>query len=130
HDIKHGFRNVFGSEKALSYAEMGKVYKDASMIYENKSSHSHSLNINYNGTHSHSLEITSAGSHSHNLNINSKGSHSHNLDINSNGNHSHTISINNSSASLGNPVTSSLEKIRHGNETRTKNLALIYCIKY
>ena len=82
------------------------------------------------GAHSHNLLIKHAGSHSHNLNINSTGSHSHNLDINSSSNHSHTISINDSSASLGNPANSGLEKIRHGNETRTKNLALIYCIKY
>ena len=82
------------------------------------------------GNHSHFFSTNNAGSHSHNLNINSTGSHSHNLNINSSGNHSHTISINDSSASLGNPINSGLEKIRHGNETRTKNLALIYCIKY
>ncbi|MEB3181403.1 MAG: hypothetical protein VKL59_20560 [Nostocaceae cyanobacterium] len=72
----------------------------------------------------------SIGSHSHSLLMNSAGSHWHHININSAGSHSHTVSTNNSSAILGNPVRSGSGDVRHGNETRSKNLALIYCIKY
>lgn len=74
--------------------------------------------------------LGSAGSHTHSLDIDYDGSHSHRLSINSAGSHSHTVSTNNSSASLGNPVSSGSGDIRHGNETRTKNVALMFCIKY
>ncbi len=56
--------------------------------------------------------------------------HYHNIEINSAGYHSHTVSINNSFASLGNPASSDFGEPRHGYETRAKNVALIYCIKY
>ena len=70
-------------------------------------------------------ECDSAGYHSHSLSINSADSHTHSVTVNSTGSHSHSISINNGQANLSNPTNA-----RHGSETRVKNLALIYCIKY
>ncbi|HAO13581.1 MAG TPA: hypothetical protein DCQ51_21050 [Planktothrix sp. UBA8407] len=77
------------------------------------------------GSHSHTLSISSAGSHSHTLSISSADNHTHKLDIDSAGSHSHSVSINNGQANLSNPTNA-----RHGSETRVKNIALIYCIKY
>ncbi|NES17593.1 MAG: hypothetical protein F6K41_01230 [Symploca sp. SIO3E6] len=68
------------------------------------------------------------GRHYHNLNINHSGSHSHDLSINSAGEHSHTVSTNTAYASLGSPVSFGNSEINCGSETRTKNLALMYCI--
>ncbi|OQW89014.1 MAG: hypothetical protein BWK78_07795 [Thiotrichaceae bacterium IS1] len=67
----------------------------------------------------------SAGSHTHSFSTNSADSHSHSVDVTSAGSHSHSVSINNGQASLGNPTNA-----RHGNETRPKNVALLFCIKY
>jgi Microcystin-dependent protein len=57
-------------------------------------------------------------------------SHSHNLSMSTDGKHSHKVNINNASASIGNPVNSTGGEVRQGNETRSKNVALMYCIKY
>ncbi len=65
------------------------------------------------------------GSHTHSFSTDSAGSHSHGVDVSSAGSHSHSVSINNGQASLGNPTNA-----RHGNETRPKNVALLFCIKY
>jgi len=67
----------------------------------------------------------SADSHAHSLSINSDGSHSHSVNLNSAGSHSHSVTINTEQANLSNPTNA-----RHGSETRVKNIALIYCIKY
>lgn len=67
----------------------------------------------YDGSHSHSFSTSSAGSHSHSVNVSSAGSHSH------------SVSINNGHAHLSDPINA-----RHGNETRPKNVALLFCIKY
>lgn len=67
----------------------------------------------------------SAGYHSHSISINSADSHTHGVSVNSAGSHNHSVSINNGQANLSNPTNA-----RHGSETRVKNLALIYCIKY
>jgi len=69
--------------------------------------------------------IYESGDHSHALDINSSGSHSHDLYVSPAGSHSHSVSINNGQANLSNPTNA-----RHGSETRVKNIALIYCIKY
>jgi len=66
-----------------------------------------------------------AGSHTHSFSTDSAGSHSHSVDVSSADSHSHSVSINNGQASLGNPTNA-----RHGNETRPKNVALLFCIKY
>ena len=66
-----------------------------------------------------------SGFHRHSISTDSAGSHSHSVDISSAGSHSHSVSINNGQANLSNPTNA-----RHGSETRVKNIALIYCIKY
>lgn len=58
-------------------------------------------NTDYTGDHSHSLNIENAGKHRHDLNIENAGNHTHNLNINNTG----------------------------GNETRPRNVALMFCIK-
>lgn len=110
--------------------------------------HSHNANTGDAGSHSHSGNTDNAGSHVHPLNftghnvgsgnannevgfevndktndfftittgpdMDSAGSHSHNLNIDSAGSHSHAITV--SSAGSG--------------QTRPKNIALIFIIKY
>lgn len=81
------------------------------------------------GEHSHEVSINYSGSHKHNLIVDSSGNHSHSVVVNPSGTHSHSVSIQSASASLGNPIGSNGQSIRHGNETRPRNLALLYCIK-
>jgi microcystin-dependent protein len=67
----------------------------------------------------------SGGQHSHGLKINDSGCHDHPFNTNDAGTHVHTISTDTKYISLSNPTNA-----RHGSETRVKNIALIYCIKY
>ncbi|KAA0983767.1 phage tail protein [Pseudomonas sp. ANT_J28] len=55
-----------------------------------------------------------SGAHSHNIGMGTAGGHSHNVGISTAGGHSHAITI----AAAG------------GAETRPKNMALLFCIKY
>lgn len=64
----------------------------------------------YNGNVLNAL----AGNHNHSVSVGNAGSHTHSLNIQSSGSHSHTVSITNSG----------------GNETRPRNMAVLYCIKY
>jgi microcystin-dependent protein len=72
-----------------------------------------------------SIQTHHAGTHNHSVEINSVDPHFHNISIDSTGSHSHSVNINDGTTNLGNPI-----KARHGSETRVKNIALIYCIKY
>jgi microcystin-dependent protein len=103
----------------------------ASLIYGHSTSASWSASLcNYNGEHTHSFSTSSSGSHLHTIRIQEVDSHSHDVFINSDGGHMHQVSTQTASASLGNPVSYNGSSITHGNETRPKNLALLYCIKY
>lgn len=66
------------------------------------------------GTHSHNVGIGEAGNHAHNVGIQAAGIHGHNVGIGGAGNHTHALTV----AAAG------------GTETRPKNLALLFCIKY
>lgn len=101
-------------------------------------SHSHSGTTNTTGSHKHTGSTDTTGEHSHTytrsnyVNDNSgpnglgadgemtsyetdkKGNHSHSLSVDNAGNHSHSLNI----SSAG------------GAETRPRNIALLYCIKY
>ncbi|WJV21651.1 MULTISPECIES: phage tail-collar fiber domain-containing protein [Pseudomonas] len=55
-----------------------------------------------------------AGAHAHNVGIGAAGAHGHNVGIGGGGNHTHAITVN----------------ATGGNETRPKNLSLLFCIKY
>jgi len=110
-------KKIFGSSSsssvfALLYGLAESIHDNAKYVYEN-------------GLHSHYFLTNGAGSHSHTLSISSADNHTHKLDIDSAGSHSHSVSINNGQANLSNPTNA-----RHGSETRVKNIALIYCIKY
>ncbi len=72
----------------------------------------------------------SNGSHTHSLLTDSAGSHYHSLEINSAGSHSHSFSIASASANLGLPSRLSHGEPRFGDETRPRNVALLFCIKY
>lgn len=115
---KHDLRLHFGV-KLWDYfsglrdsSEMGKEFNSASQMLES-------------GSHYHNISTDSAGYHSHTLSTSSADNHTHKLDIDSADSHSHSVSINNGQANLSNPTNA-----RHGSETRVKNIALIYCIKY
>lgn len=103
---------------------------------ESFKSHSHSASSSTSGIHSHLGSANSSGSHSHSfprgtddgvnqgvqtgtavggsITSSSNGGHSHSLSINSSGSHSHTITVDASG----------------GSETRPRNVALMFCIKY
>lgn len=136
--------------------KFGSYQDDQMQSHTHKDSgHSHSSSVSSNGSHYHDTSINTKRSFSfqHNneepisgflqyFNNYKNSDHRYssfgkpyslnviNLSIHSAGTHSHTVSINNSSASLGNPTSSNFGEPRHGHETRTKNVALIYCIKY
>ncbi|WWL45989.1 phage tail protein [Pseudomonas parakoreensis] len=59
-------------------------------------------------------ETSWAGAHQHNVLMNAAGNHAHNVGIGAGGAHTHGVTV----AAAG------------GTETRPKNLALFYCIKY
>jgi microcystin-dependent protein len=59
-------------------------------------------------------ETSWAGNHAHNVGIGAAGNHAHNVGIGAGGNHTHALTV----AAAG------------GTETRAKNLALLFCIKY
>lgn len=68
----------------------------------------------WGGSHSHNVGIGEAGNHAHNVGIQAAGAHGHNVGIGGAGNHTHALTV----AAAG------------GTETRPKNLALLFCIKY
>lgn len=77
-------------------------------------SHSHSVTVNSDGAHSHTLSIDSGGAHTHTLSIDSGGAHTHTITMDAVAAHTHTITV----ASTG------------GAETRPRNVAELFCIKY
>lgn len=102
-------------------------------------SHGHTGSTSNAGTHSHSGSTDTTGAHTHELELNrwgdprnnhayagssvssssthftkSAGSHSHSLSIDSGGSHTHSVTVDSSG----------------GNETRPRNVAMMYCIKY
>ena len=103
-------------------------------------SHGHTGSTNTTGLHGHTGSTNTTGEHSHkvkegdNMPIGSgltsgddftgivtyqsdttlAGNHSHSISLNSAGNHSHILNINNTG----------------GSETRPRNVAMLYCIKY
>ena len=68
----------------------------------------------WGGSHSHNVGIGEAGNHAHNVGIGAAGVHGHTVGIGGAGNHTHALTV----AAAG------------GTETRPKNLALLFCIKY
>lgn len=58
--------------------------------------------------------VDDAGSHTHSLTTNTTGSHSHSVSVTSAGSHAHNFTTNNTGSA----------------ETRPRNVALLYCIKY
>ena len=106
----------------------------------NAGHHAHSGSTNTAGNHSHSTSLAKGaytdnregagglpglndtkswgtstnGAHSHSVNINGNGAHIHSVTVNSGGKHSHTVTVNSSG----------------GAESRPRNIALLYCIKY
>jgi microcystin-dependent protein len=103
-------------------------------------SHTHTGSTGAGGDHTHTASTNTAGNHSHgysapnsyqqdttnspangkratsnaNLNTSAAGDHSHTVTIGAAGNHSHTVTIG----------------AEGGTETRPKNIALLYCIKF
>lgn len=101
-------------------------------------SHDHTGSTSNSGEHTHSGSTSSAGAHTHKYqrhlasrygvgidgewgqnkypeyDTSSAGNHTHKMNLNDAGNHSHNVYINN----------------RGGSETRPRNIALLYCIKY
>lgn len=66
------------------------------------------------GAHSHHIDVYPAGNHYHSFNTSWAGNHSHSVSINSAGNHNHSFST----------------SYTGGGETRPRNVAMMFCIKY
>ena len=60
------------------------------------------MRTDYQGNHAHNVGIGAAGQHAHNVGVSGGGAHTHAVTVAANG----------------------------GTETRPKNMALYYCIKY
>lgn len=109
-------------------------------------SHSHSISINSAGIHSHRAYVPAwdGGSYAggqgwpnnHNHNAFKSTDRGRNLLIKSGamtnaGNHSHGAAVNSKTINIaGNANLSDPTNSSHGKETRPRNLALMYCIKY
>ncbi|MBV4466605.1 phage tail protein [Pseudomonas sp. SWRI79] len=67
-----------------------------------------------NGANGYASPTDWGGSHSHNVGIGAAGNHAHNVGVGGGGNHTHALTV----TATG------------GAETRPKNVALLFCIKY
>lgn len=153
---KHDTNREFGSfqgDQIQSHKHLDSGHNHSCSV-SSDGEHEHSGSISHSGEYTHTFETYKASSsftdnyayalfdqryirnkfisdlsigHNYDLKIES---HSHNLSINTDGKHSHKVNINNASAAIGNPVNSTGGEVRQGNETRSKNVALMYCIKY
>ena len=153
---KHDTNREFGSfqgDQIQSHKHLDSGHNHSCSV-SSDGEHEHSGSISHSGEYTHTFKTYKA-SHSFgfggdyvyalfdqclisSLSVFSKGpnfnleieSHSHNLSMSTDGKHSHKVNINNASAFIGNPVNSTGGEVRQGNETRSKNVALMYCIKY
>lgn len=78
--------------------------------------HAHNVGMDAAGNHGHNVGIGAAGNHAHSVSgsTSAAGNHAHNLTTTWSGDHGHTFTTNNTGS----------------NETRPRNMALLYCIKY
>lgn len=96
--------------------------------------HSHKGITDYNGKHKHKLifhGVQDGGNSYKGLTFSISGKWFQSSDYTKKaGKHSHNFTTKNSYSNLGEPTEFNSERPRHGNETRPKNIALLYCIKY
>ena len=92
-----------GYNGAPAYAKGGNGI-DLYPLTNTTGAHGHNVGIGENGNHAHSVSgsTSTAGNHAHNLSINAVGDHAHAFTTNATG----------------------------SNETRPRNVAMLYCIKY
>lgn len=98
----HGFRYVDNGE-AISIGA-GALGGNAVTLEQNfgKNPDNRPYRTDYQGNHAHNVGIGAAGQHAHNVGVSGGGSHTHGVTVAANG----------------------------GAETRPKNMALLFCIKY
>lgn len=100
--------------------------------------HTHSFTSDSGGTHSHTITVNSGGAHTHTLTMNavlahthtgttvSAGAHTHTLTMDAVAAHTHTFTTDSGGAHTHTFTTASYG----GTETRPRNIALLYCIRY
>ena len=78
--------------------------------------HSHNVGMDAAGNHGHNIGMNGAGNHAHSVSgsTSAAGNHAHNLTTTWSGDHTHSFTTNNTGSG----------------ETRPRNVALLYCIKY
>ncbi|MDT6920389.1 phage tail-collar fiber domain-containing protein [Pseudomonas atacamensis] len=98
----HGFRTVDnGAGINVGYPAGGSVWTELE-IPGGKNADGRPMRTDYQGNHAHNVGIGAAGQHAHNVGVGGAGNHTHGISV----------------AAAG------------GIETRPRNLALFYCIKY
>jgi microcystin-dependent protein len=98
----HGFRTVDnGAGVNVGYPAGGSVWTELE-IGGGKNADGRPMRTDYQGNHAHNVGIGAAGQHAHNVGVSGGGAHTHAVTVAANG----------------------------GTETRPKNMALYYCIKY
>jgi len=98
----HGFRTVDnGAGVNVGYPAGGSVWTELE-IGGGKNADGRPMRTDYQGNHAHNVGIGAAGQHAHNVGVSGGGAHTHGVTV----------------AAAG------------GTETRPKNLALLFCIKY
>nr|WP_207197003.1 phage tail protein [Pseudomonas sp. TH08] len=98
----HGFRTVDnGAGVNVGYPAGGSVWTELE-IGGGKNADGRPMRTDYQGNHAHNVGIGAAGQHAHNVGVSGGGAHTHAVTVAANG----------------------------GTETRPKNMALLFCIKY
>jgi microcystin-dependent protein len=98
----HGFRVVdTGAGVNVGYPAGGSVWTELE-IGGGKNADGRPMRTDYQGNHAHNVGIGAAGQHAHNVGVGGAGNHTHGVTV----------------AAAG------------GIETRPRNLALLFCIKY
>jgi microcystin-dependent protein len=98
----HGFRTVDnGAGINVGYPAGGSVWTELE-IPGGKNADGRPMRTDYQGHHAHNVGIGAAGQHAHNVGVSGGGAHTHGIVVTASG----------------------------GVETRPRNLALLFCIKY
>ena len=123
-----------------SLREFGSYQPDQMQSHKHDDSgHAHSGKTSTDGKHKHELKDGDIDYHDdgkkdalvYSEDLGERYGHDDDY-IRNDGEHSHSLIISTQTANLGNPTNSysGAGEPRHGNETRVKNVALLYCIKY
>ncbi|MNZ06746.1 Tail fiber protein [compost metagenome] len=90
--------------------------QDSSFTTSSSGAHTHTVSgtAASSGAHSHTVTVAATADHAHTVTVNTAAAHTHALTVDSTADHAHTVTVN----------------ATGGTETRPRNVALLFCIRY